>query len=114
MQRSWLGELSTKNKQRVKYFRDPFKLVPISEIAEIADKFSRNEILSANEIRSFMGLSPSVDPKADQLQNSNMPQPLAPVQPTGPSLDDMDGIMKEVFDGLSSDIETLTKDLTNE
>ena len=114
MQRSWLGELSTKNKQRVKYFRDPFKLVPISDIAEIADKFSRNEILSANEIRSFMGLSPSVDPKADQLQNSNMPQPLAPVQPAGPSLDDMDGIMKEVFDGLSSDIETLTKDLTNE
>lgn len=78
MQRSWLGVFSTNNKERIMYFRDPFKLVPISNIAEIADKFSRNEILSANEIRSFMGLSPSSDPKADLLQNSNMPQPNSP------------------------------------
>ncbi len=76
MQRAFLvtqgGEIT---KERIKYFRDPFKLVPLSEIADIADKFSRNEILSANEIRGFMGIPPSDDPKADQLMNSNMPQP---------------------------------------
>lgn len=87
MQRSWLGVFSTNNKERIMYFRDPFKLVPISNIAEIADKFSRNEILSANEIRSFMGLSPSSDPKADLLQNSNMPQPNLPAPP-GPSVEE--------------------------
>jgi hypothetical protein len=75
MQRSFLGYIGVKNDERIKYFRDPFKLVPLSDIAEIADKFSRNEILSSNEIRSFMGLPPSSDPKADQLVNSNMPQP---------------------------------------
>ena len=75
MQRSFLGPLGTKKNERIKYFRDPFKLVPVTNIAEIADKFTRNEIMSANEIRQFMGLKPSDDPKADKLINSNMPQP---------------------------------------
>ena len=75
MQRSFLGVKGTENGERIQYFQDPFKLVPVSEIAVIADKFSRNEILSANEIRSFMGIPPSTDPKADKLQNSNMPLP---------------------------------------
>jgi Phage portal protein len=75
MQRAFLGPLGTRRKEQIKYFRDPFKLVPVNEIAEIADKFTRNEILSANEIRSFIGIPPSSDPKADQLVNSNMPQP---------------------------------------
>ena len=56
----------------IKYFRDPFKLVPVKELAEIADKFTRNEIMSSNEIRSVIGLKPSNDPKADQLLNSNL------------------------------------------
>jgi hypothetical protein len=75
MQRSFLGPIKTKASQEIKYFRDPFKLVPVNDIAEIADKFTRNEILTANEIRSFMGIPPSSDPKADQLVNANMPQP---------------------------------------
>ncbi|MET0787438.1 MAG: phage portal protein [Paenisporosarcina sp.] len=75
MQRAFLGILGTQNNERIRYFRDPFKLVPVTEIAEIADKFTRNEILTANEIRGFMGIPPSSDPKADQLINSNMPQP---------------------------------------
>lgn len=83
MQRALLGVLKTGKNERVKYFRDPFKLVPLAQIAEIADVFSRNEILSANEIRGFMGLAPSSDPKADQLNNSNMPN--SQVSPT-PSL----------------------------
>lgn len=75
MQRAFLGVVGTANKERIKYFRDPFKLVPISQIADIADKFARNEILTSNEIRGYMGIPPSGDPKADQLVNSNMPQP---------------------------------------
>jgi hypothetical protein len=73
MQTSFLGISGIREGERIRYFKDPFKLVPLSEIAVIADKFSRNEILSANEIRSFMGISPSKDPKADELRNSNMP-----------------------------------------
>lgn len=73
MQRAFLGPKGTKNLEKIYYFRDPFKLVPISELAEIADKFSRNEILSSNEVRGFMGIRPSIDPKADELRNSNMP-----------------------------------------
>ena len=74
-QRAFLGINKFKDNERIKYFRDPFKLVPISDIAEIADKFSRNEILTSNEIRSFIGFMPHKDPKADKLLNSNMPQP---------------------------------------
>jgi predicted component of type VI protein secretion system len=60
--------------QTILFFRDPFRLIPIENIAEIADKFTRNEILSANEIRGVIGYAPSKDPKADKLINSNMPQ----------------------------------------
>ena len=56
------------------FFRDPFKLVPINNIAEIADKFTRNEILTSNEVRQLIGFKPSSDPKADQLINSNIAQ----------------------------------------
>lgn len=75
MQRSFLGPVGTIAGERIQYFRDPFRLVPLSQIAEIADKFSRNEITSPNEIRSIIGLPPSADPKADELRNSNMPNP---------------------------------------
>jgi Phage portal protein len=81
MQRAFLGPQGTQKNERIRYFRDPFKLVPVGDIAEIADKFTRNEILTANEIRQFMGIKPSDDPKADQLVNSNMPQPDQQVQP---------------------------------
>lgn len=75
MQRSLLGRVGTNNKERIKYFQNPFKLVPVKDLAEIADKFTRNEVLTSNEIRSFMGLKPSKDPKADKLLNSNVRQP---------------------------------------
>lgn len=75
MQRSFIGLVGTKNNERIYYFNDPFKLVPVTQLAEIADKFTRNEILTGNELRGFMGIRPSKDPKADQLRNSNMPQP---------------------------------------
>lgn len=60
--------------QSIVFFKDPFKLAPISQVAEIADKFTRNEILSSNEVRQIVGFKPSDDPAADELRNSNMPQ----------------------------------------
>lgn len=75
MQRSFVSNVTTKKNNRIKYFRDPFKLVPVADMAEIADKFTRNEILTANEVRGLMGIAPANDPKADTLSNSNMPQP---------------------------------------
>lgn len=75
MQRTFLTKTARSQGQAVAYFRDPFKLVPISTIADIADKFARNEILSSNEIRGIIKFKPSKDPKADQLLNSNMPTP---------------------------------------
>lgn len=73
MQRAFLGPIKTADNQRIQYFREPFRLTPTQDIAEIADKFTRNEILSSNEIRGYIGIPPSSDPKADVLQNSNMP-----------------------------------------
>lgn len=74
MSRKWLSKTARTQKQTVWFYRDPFKLVPINQIAEVADKFTRNEILSSNEIRSIVGRRPSEDPKADQLINSNLNQ----------------------------------------
>lgn len=74
MKRSFLSKTARTQGQTIMAFRDPFKLVPINNIAEIADKFTRNEILTSNEVRQIIGFKPSSDPKADQLVNSNMPQ----------------------------------------
>lgn len=74
MKRSWLSKTARSQGQTIMAFRDPFKLVPINNIAEIADKFTRNEILTSNEIRQIIGFRPSKDPKADQLVNSNIAQ----------------------------------------
>jgi hypothetical protein len=73
MRRSFLTKTARTQKQDVMFFRDPFRLVPIENIAEIADKFTRNEIMTSNEIRQVVGLAPHSDPKADKLINSNMP-----------------------------------------
>lgn len=75
MNRKFLTEDARKDKQAVMFFRDPFALVPVNDIAEIADKFTRNEITTSNEIRQKIGMKPSKDPKADQLVNSNISQP---------------------------------------
>lgn len=75
MNRKFLTKTARSQKQTIKFFRDPFRLVPIDNIAEIADKFTRNEILTSNEIRQIIGMKPSDDPKADQLVNSNLNHP---------------------------------------
>ena len=75
IKRKFLTKTARSQKQSIVFFRDPFKLVPVSDLAEISDKFTRNEILSSNEIRQVVGRKPSDDPKADQLINSNISQP---------------------------------------
>ena len=75
MKRKFLSKTARSQNQSIMFFRDPFKLVPVNDIAEIADKFTRNEILTSNEIRQIVGFKPSDDPKADQLINSNLNQP---------------------------------------
>ena len=75
MKRSFLSKTARTQGQTIMYFRDPFKLVPVNNIADIADKFTRNEILSSNEIRQIIGMKPSDDPKADMLRNSNLNHP---------------------------------------
>lgn len=74
MKRKFLSKTARSQLQTIAFFRDPFKLVPINNIAEIADKFTRNEILTSNEIRQIIGMKPSDDPKADELRNSNIAQ----------------------------------------
>lgn len=75
MIRKFLTKTARSQMQSIVSFRDPFKLVPVNDIAEIADKFTRNEIMTSNEIRQVIGMKPSSDPKADQLVNSNLNQP---------------------------------------
>lgn len=75
IRRSFLSKTARTQGQTVMFFRDHFKLVPVSNIADIADKFTRNEIMSSNEIRQIVGMKPSDDPKADELRNSNLNHP---------------------------------------
>lgn len=84
MKRKWLTKTARTQKQSIMFFRDPFKLVPVSAIAEIADKFTRNEITSSNEIRQIIGMKPSTNPKADELRNKNITQPGETAQITPP------------------------------
>jgi hypothetical protein len=72
MKRKFLTKTARTQKQSIEYFKDPFKLVPVSELAEIADKLTRNEILTSNEFRGVIGYSPSKDPRADELRNKNL------------------------------------------
>jgi len=76
MKRKFLTKTARSQLQSILFFRDPFKLVPINEISEIADKFTRNEIMTSNEIRQIVGMKPSDDPKADELRNKNLRQPM--------------------------------------
>lgn len=75
MKRKFLTKTARSQLQSISFFRDPFKLVPVNEIAEIADKFTRNEIMTSNEIRQVIGMKPSDDPRADELRNKNLSAP---------------------------------------
>jgi hypothetical protein len=126
MKRSFLTKTARAQGQSIEAYRDPFKLVAIGTMADIADKFARNEILTANEIRAGMGLRPSTDAKADQLRNSNMPikdtevdgavqngspeaeaeaEPEAPPGP--PDTTEQDKIVEDLFASLEGDIDDI-------
>ena len=74
MKRKFLSKTARSQKQSIMFFLNPFRLVPLSQIPELADKLSRNEIMSSNEIRQILGLKPSSDPSADELRNKNLSQ----------------------------------------
>lgn len=81
MKRKWLSKTARTQGQSIMFFRDPFKLIPVTEIAEIADKMTRNEIMSTNEVRQRIGMKPSTDPRADELRNKNLSESAASDQP---------------------------------
>lgn len=89
MYRKFLSKTARTQGQRIKFFKDPFRLVPVNQIAEIADKFTRNEIMTSNEIRQVIGMRPSDDPKADELRNSNLSEP-ATNRSVNPMMEDYD------------------------
>lgn len=115
MKRKFISKTARTQGQSVIFMRDPFKLLPLDNLAEIADKFTRNEILTANEIRQGIGMQPSTDPKADKLQNSNMPQPVETqnmgVDNQAPNNIDVDAertkIFNDVLDSLEKDIDSI-------
>ena len=74
MKRKFLTKTARSQRQSIEFFRDPFRLVPVNDLAEIADKFTRNEIMTSNEIRQIVGMKPSDDPNADELRNKNLNQ----------------------------------------
>lgn len=101
MKRKFLTKTARSQHQSISFFRDPFKLVPVNDIAEIADKFTRNEIMTSNEIRQVVGMKPSEDPRADELRNKNLSapsgsnqqseeMPIAEVDSIGDSASDLD------------------------
>lgn len=75
MKRKFLTKTARSQRQSIIFFRDPFRLVPVNNLSEIADKFTRNEIMTSNEIRQIVGMKPSSDPNADELRNKNLSQP---------------------------------------
>ena len=111
MYRTFLTKTARSQKQRIMYFRDYFKIVPISGeggMADVADKFTRNEILTSNEVRQIVGFKPRPEPKADQLINSNMPvQDTGVVPPPDPNVPDISNMStQEIFDSLEVPGET--------
>ena len=85
MKRKFLSDQQRANKESLMFFRDPFKLAPVSTVAEMADKFTRNEIMTSNEFRQIIGMKPSKDPNADKLRNANISQPNEGNVPTTPA-----------------------------
>lgn len=115
LKRKFLTKTARSQKQSILFFRDPFKLVPVADLSEIADKFTRNEIMTSNEIRQIIGMKPSDDPKADELKNSNISE--AKSESSNGSYDvksnesdagaDYDSIVNELLDGLEKEIDEI-------
>ena len=127
MKRTFLTKTARTQHQSIMFFRDPFKLVPVADLAEIADKMTRNEIMTSNEFRQVIGLKPSDDPKADELRNSNINQanengPTTPASgtdstanggTTGETGNDQDQIVNELLDSLEAEVEKIVGKYTS-
>ncbi len=96
MTRKFLTENARTRGQTIKFFRDPFKLLPVSEVAEIADKMTRNEIMTSNEIRQVVGMAPASDPSADELRNKNLSEPNGGANNSGGSEVDLDKLVDDI------------------
>ena len=115
LKRKFLTKTAGSQKQSILFFRDPFKLVPVADMSEIADKLTRKEIMTSNEILQIIGIKPSDDPKADELKNSNISE--AKSEPSNGSYDvepnesdagaDYDSIVNELLDGLEKEIDEI-------
>lgn len=105
MRRKFLSRTAITQGQDIMYFRNPFKLIPVSSLADIADRFTRNEILTSNEFRGILGYAPSADPRADELVNKN----IASNQDTGEGdIDEVMNMVNEMLDGLEGEINSIT------
>lgn len=120
MRRKWLTKTARKQGQTIMAFRDEFRLVPANEMADIAESFTRNEILTSNEVRAILGMKPSTAPNADELRNKNMPisDPTSSSQNGGIPVEEVQSIMsdmsaeyeaamKDTLDGVQSDIDSV-------
>lgn len=120
MKRKFLTKTARSQNKSIMFFRDPFKLVPVADLAEISDKFTRNEIATSNEIRQVIGWKPSADPKADELRNSNLSAPGGGSITDATSGDgtessdtsDYDALVDEVLDSISAQIDDIVGNYT--
>lgn len=121
MKRKFLTKTARSQNKSIMFFRDPFKLVPVADLAEISDKFTRNEIATSNEIRQVIGWKPSADPKADELRNSNLSEPGGGSVTDATSGDgteasdtsDYDALVDEVLDSISAQIDDIIGNYTS-
>lgn len=111
MKRTFLTKTARSQKQSIEFFRDPFKLVPMENLAEIADKFTRNEIMSSNEFRQVIRMKPAKDPKADELRNSNMPQSELGVDAPRPAAEEDVSVEQDAFAEVNSTIDQIFAEL---
>lgn len=116
MKRKFLSKTARSQCKSIMFFRDPFKLVPVGELAEISDKFTRNEIASSNEIRQVIGWKPSSDPKADELRNSNLSSPDSSMSGNNAvtGSEEYDSIVNDLLNGITEEINNVIGDYTSE
>jgi hypothetical protein len=108
LKRKFLTKTARSQKQSIEFFRNPFELVTMKDFAEVSDKLAGNEVVSSNELRQFIGIKPSKDPKADELRNSNMPHPDEMVAPdSGGDLTQVEDLMNSVLDDLEAEVDQL-------
>lgn len=91
MKRTFLSKTARSQGQSIEFFNDPFKLVPVAQLAELVDKFTRNEVATSNEFRQVIGFKPSNDPRADELRNKNLNEPTTKGEPSTEEVDSQNG-----------------------